>query len=113
MPSHRYGVGVEPGTGIALGLGSGPVCGSVMTGLVGVYGGGVTGAYVGAGGGDTRLTGTGMYGGGDMCTKSSVRDLVFMLGCISFGSARIGRGAGLSSGPGVIGFSAGILLYGG
>ena len=52
----------------------------------------------------------GMYGGGDMCTRSSVRVFVFMLGCAIFGSARIGRGAGMSVGPGVIGFSMGILL---
>ena len=40
----HYGVCEELGTGITLGLGTGPLCGSVMTGLVGVYGGGVTGA---------------------------------------------------------------------
>jgi hypothetical protein len=53
----RYGDGDGLGT---------PGCGKVTTGLDGVYGGGVTGAYVGAEGGDTAPTGTGIYGAGDM-----------------------------------------------
>jgi hypothetical protein len=81
-----------------------------MTGLDGVYGGGVTGAYVGAGGGVTRLTGTGMYGAGDMWSKMSVRDRDFMLGCGSFMGVAAGRGGGLRCGPGVSGRRGGILL---
>ena len=92
--------------GVAEGLGTPPGCGSTITGFDGLYGGGVTGAYVGAGCGVTRLTGTGMYGAGDICTKASVFVGVRMLGCGFFGDG-MGVGAGPMFGPGVIGLSGG------
>jgi hypothetical protein len=56
------------------------------------------------------VTGIGMYGAGEMCTNTSVREPVRMLGLGRFVGDGKGVGAGARSGPGVVGFRSGILM---
>jgi hypothetical protein len=55
--------------------------------------------------------GIGLYGAGDICTRTSVFVGVFMLGRGGFEGDGSGFGAGRRTGPGVSGGMVGILKY--